>query len=1646
MKNRVVCLCAIILTLMSVPVFSQVTDLSKTKYGIWQTYGDPVSSTINPEIRGRLCNFKWAKLEIAPDKWDWKEFDYNLALRAADSLPLIFMVFTEEDAPEWLYSNGVPKVAEKDNRGNVIAYCPFYEDPNYKFYFKRMIQRVREHVETLPSNVRNQVLAVQACFGSTGDYISYKGDVDRQYRITNAGFYALFQEFSQAYYDEYRNTNPKIYVLSNPKNNGPDQALWLLSNCPGGWLKAGSIGKGYQLNDEGSKAEWLYPILNQQIAGEYIRARSEITGGATKSAWWTKAPAMNMFALMCYDIYWGLDWNNQGYEQIGNKVYDSAYGFFNKYAGEKDPSKSAHALCALRDGLDASDAVRFPENLYGKAVRGNPNRYTKIANEFASHGAKLEDVHSAMNDEISNLGAKGINDVGWDIFPGNYERYLHQIKANETSVGYWNVQSANKNDMYGRFARGFDLAKGKNALYFNVEDAFFNDVPLDSKQPVVIEIIYFDNSYGSWELFYDGAVNTDQSSIQVTGTNTNSWKRASVTINDAYFGNRAKNGADFYIKSTGTEDVIFSTVELKRPNVGEVAGFSASSLKPFSPMCIQGSAYQTLYVSGSFLPQGNTIIGPLNGFAFSIDSGKTYPDSVIIKDRGAVFSEKVFVKFKPIKEGVYNGNIPVRGDNVPTYNVLVEATSVNSSPTLQPVVKSISCFGTKDGAIDLVSSGGEGPFTYNWSGTSNFKATTKDVSGLAAGTYTVSVNSLGGCLTKTTVQITSPTALQVTAEASQISVDQNTTMVTVSATGGTSPYLGVGSFSAGEGTYTYTVTDANGCNSNTVLTVTKSKSSLKAFASSQNISCHGGFTTVSVTATGGTEPYSGTGNFIVAAGTYTYTVTDADGTNSSITITVNEPPAFSAIVTTEKIMCNGGTTNIDVSGTGGVTPYSGIGNFTVNAGIYTYTLTDGNGCTAVKTINIIEPAQKLNVSLSADPILCNSSTTNIVVSASGGTAPYIGTGNFTALAGSYSFTVTDANGCSATQAINLSEPSALEVFVKAEPISNDQKATTVTVTANGGITPYTGTGNFTATEGQHSYTVTDANGCQASNSIMIANTQIAQLAATATQGSILCNGGTATVKVNATGGLAPYTGTGIYTVTAGTYTYTVKDALGNICNANITVAEPAPLNVSISSNADDGACKGLSSAITVNVTGGTTPYQYNLNAGNYQLSNEFNNLADGSYTVIVKDSNGCISSVPTVVTKSAPMKAWFSEVTDVSACGFADGSGTVINQGGIGPFEYSINNEDFQSGNVFTKLPENEYTVVVKDSRGCETSASTNIRRNSQLALEVSSLIPVSSCKNSNGEIKVMASGGGGAYQFCVNGQPFKGSSTFTDLSVGQYTITVKDWRGCTKSINVDMTKLPPLVAQVQSITNAGACENDGAITLGFSGGSGPYLFCINGGVSQSSNVFNNLPAGIYTVQVRDSRNCIASAIATIGKASEMHLKADTTAISCKGGSDGTITITTIGGVAPYQYSIDGKPFITRNIFGNVKAGIHTITVTDSKACIATIDVKMMPGTEDCSNSGPDLSIVFNPNDSLFKAMILPNPSPSAFTLITNGNSTERIDILVVDMTGKVVYKTSGSASQQYRFGSDFASGMYIVRILKGVHIENIKIIKTTSQ
>src|SRR5437773_9165371 len=290
--------------------------------------------------------------------------------------------------------------------------------------------------------------------------------------------------------------------------------------------------------------------------------------------------------------------------------------------------------------------------------------------------------------------------------------------------------------------------------------------------------------------------------------------------------------------------------------------------------------------------------------------------------------------------------------------------------------------------------------------------------------------------------------------------------VTVSATGGTAPYSGTGTFSHAAGTYSYTVTDSKSCTATTTGDITQPPT-LVPDSSNTEIFCHGGMSTVTVSATGGTAPYSGTGTFSHAAGTYSYTVTDANSCTATTTGDITQPPTLVPDSSNTEIFCHGGMSTVTVSATGGTAPYSGTGTFSHAAGTYSYTVTDSKSCTATTTGDITQPTTLVPDSSNTE-IFCHGGMSTVTVSATGGTAPYSGTGTFSDAAGTYSYTVTEAKRCTATTTGDITQPTTLVPDSSNTEIFCHGGMSTVTVSATGGTAPYSGTGTFSVPAGPYS--------------------------------------------------------------------------------------------------------------------------------------------------------------------------------------------------------------------------------------------------------------------------------------------------------------------------------------------------------------------------------------------------------------------------------------------------------------------------------------------------------------------------------------------------------------------------------------------------
>ena len=227
-------------------------------------------------------------------------------------------------------------------------------------------------------------------------------------------------------------------------------------------------------------------------------------------------------------------------------------------------------------------------------------------------------------------------------------------------------------------------------------------------------------------------------------------------------------------------------------------------------------------------------------------------------------------------------------------------------------------------------------------------------------------------------------------------------------------------------------------------------------------------------------------------------------------------------------------------------------------------------------------------------------------------------------AGTYKIIITDKSGLTSSKDFTITEPTLLTSNSEATKILCNGGTAEVTVTANGGTAPYSGTGTYTVTAGTYSYTVTDANGCTSTTEIVVTEPTLLTSNSEATK--ILCNGGTAEVTVTANGGTAPYSGTGTYTVTAGTYSYTVTDANGCTSTTEIVVTEPTALQLS-GSTTDDESCNGGSATGTANViaNGGTSPYTYLWSNG--ATTSTVSGISYNTIlTVTVTDAMGCFAT------------------------------------------------------------------------------------------------------------------------------------------------------------------------------------------------------------------------------------------------------------------------------------------------------------------------------------------------------------------------------------------------------------------------------------
>lgn len=309
--------------------------------------------------------------------------------------------------------------------------------------------------------------------------------------------------------------------------------------------------------------------------------------------------------------------------------------------------------------------------------------------------------------------------------------------------------------------------------------------------------------------------------------------------------------------------------------------------------------------------------------------------------------------------------------------------------------------------------------------------------------------------------------------------------------------------------------------------------------------------------------------------------------------------------------------------------------------------------------------------------------------------------------------------------------------------------------------------------------------------------------------------------------------------------------------------------ITVTGTTTPASTPGASNGAINAAASGSSGFTYSLNGGVFQASGNFNNLAVGIYTVVAKDVDGCTGSQSFSVTAiPCPTITITATITQASSPTAGNGAIAATASGSTG-FTYSITgiSGTYQASGTFTGLAVGSHTIFAKDNNGCTGSNSFTVTSASCPTITLTSTPGNTSGPTaSNGSIVASASGGVLPYQYSKDGgTTFQSSGTFSNLVVGIYNVVAKDANGClSNSVNSNVSFTCPVINTSAATTNTIKCEtNTGVITVSASGSTG-FMYNLNGGTYQVSNIFSSLAAGGYIYGVRDVNGCTVTGNATV--------------------------------------------------------------------------------------------------------------------------------------------------------------------------------------
>ena len=1036
----------------------------------------------------------------------------------------------------------------------------------------------------------------------------------------------------------------------------------------------------------------------------------------------------------------------------------------------------------------------------------------------------------------------------------------------------------------------------------------------------------------------------------------------------------------------------------------------------------------------------------------------------------------------PIASGLPEGTYSVTVTNTNSCTQVFTET-IQGPPVLQATIGDSTLVGCNAslGSATVSPNGGTAPYTYTWNDAAT--QTTMMASNLPLGNYEVLVTDANACTTSTSVEITGQTPPSISPPVINSSFCELANgSITIAATGGVLPYQynwshdpSLNSAEANNliaDSYSVTITGATGCTAElTNITVNNQDSPTLDIASFNNADCVNVTGDISVQTNGGTAPFtyswshdvnlnSNTANNLIS-GNYEVTVTDGNGCEATISQSIITFVG-SSIVTNELVCSDGNDGAIAISLEGNLSDYDYawsdpyIPNSPVANGLpegtYTVTVTNANACTMTFTETLQgPPVLQSNIDDSV-PVGCNGSLGAASVSATGGTGPYTyvwndasaqtsSTANNLAI-GNYEVLVTDANGCTTMNAI--------EIVLAPAPIINaptiaaetcNQVDGSISLSVNGGTAPYTFdwshdvnlnnpmASNLSA--GTYQVTVNDAFGCsQIFNNIQV-NNEAAPSLAIAAYHDIDCINSNGSISLDISGGTAPFsynwshdamaTGTVQDNLITGNYSITVTD--GNGCQSIVSQSiiefdgTSAITNNLVCADGTDGS-------IEVNMSGDPADYNYQWSDNTIPNSPFANNLTPGTYSVTVTNNNSCTLVFTETLNTADPLVLSLTDLVPVG-CGGVLGSATTSTIGGTGGYTYLWNDAAAQTTASASNLPTGNYELMVTDAVGCTAILGVEILNSSAVVLMEAANIQPSCAGESDGSLVVVATTGQAPFTYLWDDAMAQTTATASNLSAGIYNLTVTDALDCSNTINIVLGE--PTALELSTQLNASPLcngDNQGEVQVIATGGTLPYQYQWNDPMGQTSAIASSLGAGSYEVTITDANLCTNTATIEVDEPTALQIVDVITQVpSCVGDQNASIEVLVEGGVGNYQFTWNGGSLPNSNLISNLGSGLYLAEIVDANGCFIS------------------LPITVDEPEALFISSISNNPVTC--NSIPNG-------VLEISATGgdqNLSYNWSNGANEANN--TDLVPGTYQLTITDGMGcelLESFEIISTDTE